>query len=330
MASLHTVISVIGSLNVDLVTRTSRVPSAGETLTSESFDIGFGGKGANQAVACARLSQTHSQAIEGSFADIEVRMVGAIGDDQFADEFLKSLQGDGVNTSSIQRISNQKTGVAVIIVESQNGENRILFSPGANYAVPAINLLHDDVSVALFQLELPLHVVLRNMKEARDRGIDIILNPAPASKLPDDAYKGLNHLIMNETEAAILSGISPPTSWDDIAATFVQKGVQNVIITLGAEGVYYQTAYRHARSNPGKLIPARKVEVVDTTAAGDTFVGGYAVAAARSKATPKIGAFDIDVAIDFAIDFANRAASKTVQKKGAQSAIPWLDEIPGV
>ena len=163
MAAPHTVISVIGSLNVDLVTRTSRVPAAGETLTSESFDIGFGGKGANQAVACARLSRTHSQAIEGRPADVEVRMVGAVGEDQFADDFLKSLQGDGLNISNIQRLPNQKTGVAVIIVESQTGENRILFSPGANYAVPVDNLLQDDVNVALFQLELPTDVVCESL-----------------------------------------------------------------------------------------------------------------------------------------------------------------------
>jgi ribokinase len=175
MASPHTVISVIGSLNVDLVTRTPRVPAAGETLTSESFDIGFGGKGANQAVACARLSRTRSQAIERRPADVEVRMVGAVGEDQFADDFLKNLQGDGVNISNIQRLPNQKTGVAVIIVESQTGQNRILFSPGANYAVPADNLLQDDTNVALFQLELPTDVVCQSIANLNDIRICVAL-----------------------------------------------------------------------------------------------------------------------------------------------------------
>ncbi|OCK80994.1 ribokinase-like protein [Lepidopterella palustris CBS 459.81] len=324
MTSPHPIISVVGSLNVDLVTRTARVPEAGETLTSESFDIGFGGKGANQAVACARLSRTQEQARRGEPGKVEVRMVGAVGDDPFADDFLKSLQKDGLNTAKVQKLPNQKTGVAVIIVESHTGENRILFSPGANYAVPATNLLQDDTSVVLFQLELPMEVVLCNMKVARERGVQIILNPAPAVSLPDDAYQGLDHLIVNETEAAMLSGISNPTSWNDVATVFVRRGVRNVIITLGAEGVYYQTAQRYARSQAAKVLPARKVKVVDTTAAGDTFVGAYAVAVAQSTATSS-SAFEIDAAIELA----NCAASETVQKKGAQSAIPWIDEVRG-
>ncbi|KAF2488347.1 ribokinase-like protein [Lophium mytilinum] len=319
MSSSHHVISVIGSLNVDLVTRTARIPAGGETLTAESFDTGFGGKGANQAVACARVSRTRSQARKGESTDVEVRMVGAVGDDQFADDFLKSLQAGGVETSKVQKLPNQKTGVAVILVESQTGENRILLSPGANYNVPVVDLLQPDTTVALFQLEVPIEVVLLNMKAARERNIVVILNPAPAIPLPEDAYKGLDHLIVNETEASILSGIENPTSWNDVASVFINGGVQNVIITLGAEGVYYQTAARHTKSQPAKVLPARKVKVVDTTAAGDTFVGAYAVSVARGATS-----FDIDAAIEYA----NRAASETVQKVGAQSAIPWVDEVP--
>ncbi|KAF2816316.1 ribokinase-like protein [Mytilinidion resinicola] len=320
----HFVISVIGSLNVDLVTRTARIPTAGETLTAESFDTGFGGKGANQAVACARVSRTQSQARNGESTDVEVRMVGAVGDDQFADDFLKSLQAGGVETSKVQKLPNQKTGVAVILVESQTGENRILLSPGANYNVPVVDLLQRDTTVALFQLEVPIEVALLNMKAARERDIVVILNPAPAIPLPEDAYKGLDHLIVNETEASILSGIENPTSWNDVTSVFINRGVQNVIITLGAEGVYYQTAARHAKSEPAKVLPARKVKVVDTTAAGDTFVGAYAVSVARSNSRTVDASFDIDAAIEYA----NRAASETVQKVGAQSAIPWVDEVP--
>ncbi|KAF2467929.1 Ribokinase-like protein [Lindgomyces ingoldianus] len=324
MSSKPTVISVIGSLNVDLVTRTPRVPVAGETLTSESFDIGFGGKGANQAVACARLSRTEKQAASGEASDVEVRMVGAVGEDQFAPDFLKSLQKDGLNTSKIQVLPGKKTGVAVIIVESQTGENRIMFCPGANYDVPVADLVDSDASVALFQLELPMDVVLHNMKVARDKGVETIINPAPAIPLPDEAYQGLGHLLVNETEAAILSGISNPTSWDEVAAVFVSRGVKNIIITLGGEGVYYQTDKLHSQSQAGKLVPARKVKVVDTTAAGDTFVGAYSVAIARWK----LNASDTELDLDEVIAFANRAASMTVQKKGAQSSIPWVDEVP--
>lgn len=159
MSSKPAVISVIGSLNVDLVTRTSRVPVAGETLTAESFNIGWGGKGANQAVACARLSRTQQQAATSSTVDVEVRMVGAVGDDEFHENFLKALRADGLNTDSVKILKGKKTGVAVITVETGTGENRIMFCPGANYDVEEKDLVDDDASVALFQLELPLNVV---------------------------------------------------------------------------------------------------------------------------------------------------------------------------
>jgi ribokinase len=159
MSSKAAVISVIGSLNVDLVTRTPRVPVGGETLTSESFNIGWGGKGANQAVACARLSRTQQQASSSTESDVEVRMVGAVGDDEFHAGFLKALQADGLKTDNIKILKGKKTGVAVIVVETGTGENRIMFCPGANYDVEETDLVDADASVALFQLELPLNVV---------------------------------------------------------------------------------------------------------------------------------------------------------------------------
>jgi ribokinase len=159
MSSKPAVISIIGSLNVDLVTRTPRVPVGGETLTSESFNIGWGGKGANQAVACARLSRTQHEASSGAKSDVEVRMVGAVGDDEFHEGFLKALQADGLKTDNVKILKGKKTGVAVIIVETGTGENRIMFCPGANYDVEEKDLVDDDASVALFQLELPLNVV---------------------------------------------------------------------------------------------------------------------------------------------------------------------------
>ncbi|KAF2201041.1 ribokinase-like protein [Delitschia confertaspora ATCC 74209] len=327
MPSSQAVISVVGSLNVDLVTRTARVPVAGETLTSESFDIGFGGKGANQAVACARLSRTESQATSSKESDVQVRMVGAVGDDEFHSDFLKSLEKDGLNTEKVQVLPGQKTGVAVIIVESESGQNRILVSPGANYQVPTEDLVEEDSTVALFQLELPMDVVLHNIKIAREKGVDTILNPAPAVELPNEVYQGLGHLIVNETEACILSGIkdvSNVNDWDKVASVFISRGVKSVIITLGGDGVVYQTNERSAQKQPAKVIPALKVKVVDTTAAGDTFVGAYSVAVARWKHSATGEKFDLDTAIAFA----NRAASMTVQRKGAQASIPWADEVP--
>ncbi|KAL1596986.1 putative ribokinase [Paraconiothyrium brasiliense] len=323
MSPKSTVISVIGSLNVDLVTRTPRVPVAGETLTTESFNTGFGGKGANQAVACARLSRTQEQASNGEASDVEVRMIGAVGDDEFHEGFLKSLQADGLDTKGVKILKGKKTGVAVIVVETGTGENRIMFCPGANYDVQVEDLVANDAAVVLFQLELPLQVVLHNVNLAREKGAETIINPAPAIPLPDEAYRGLGHLIVNETEAAILSGINNPSSWDEVASVFINRGVENVIITLGGEGVYYRTDKQHAKSQPGQIVPARKVEVVDTTAAGDTFVGAYSVAVARWRSSAQTTEFDLDSAIRHA----NLAASLTVQKAGAQSSIPWVDEV---
>lgn len=233
--SKSAVISVIGSLNVDLVTRTARIPVGGETLASESFNIGWGGKGANQAVACARLSRTKAQASASQASDVEVRMVGAVGQDEFHQGFLKALRDDGLNTDRVEILPGKKTGVAVIVVETGSGENRIMFNAGANGEVPVKDLVDADAGVALFQLELPLQVVLHNMAIARQKGVETIINPAPAVPLPAEAYQGLGHLIVNETEAAILSGIEKPTNWDEVAAVFIARGVKNVIITLGGE-----------------------------------------------------------------------------------------------
>ncbi len=274
MSSKPAVISVIGSLNVDLVTRTPRVPVGGETLTSESFNIGWGGKGANQAVACARLSRTKAQASSSQDSDVQVRMVGAVGDDEFHEGFLKALREDGLSTDKVQILKGKKTGVAVIIVETGSGENRIMFCPGANGDVKVEDLVDEDASVVLFQLELPLEVVLHNMKTARQKGAETIINPAPAVPLPDEAYQGLGHLIVNETEAAILSGIEKPSSWDEVAAVFIARGVKNVIITLGGE-VSFLSAYGRTRTN----VVCLGCVLQDCETAGDVSARSYCTGA---------------------------------------------------
>lgn len=170
------VIAVIGSLNVDLVTRVPRVPAAGETLIGHGFDTGHGGKGANQAVACARLSRTAAQAAaapSSSTNDVEVRMVGAVGDDTFGGAFLEALRRDGLDVERVRVVAGEKTGVAVIVVEEATGENRIMVSPGANYRVEPRSLLEADTTLAVFQLEIPMETVLLNMRDAKERGIDV-------------------------------------------------------------------------------------------------------------------------------------------------------------
>lgn len=167
------VIAVVGSLNVDLVTRVPRVPAAGETLIGHGFDTGHGGKGANQAVACARLSRTAAQAAASSTNDVEVRMVGAVGDDTFGGAFLEALRRDGLDVERVRVVAGEKTGVAVIVVEEATGENRIMVSPGANYRVEPRPLLEADTTLAVFQLEIPMETVLLNVRNAKERGIDV-------------------------------------------------------------------------------------------------------------------------------------------------------------
>ncbi|KAF2769790.1 Ribokinase-like protein [Teratosphaeria nubilosa] len=307
-------IAVIGSLNIDMITRTSRIPEAGETLTAESFDTGFGGKGANQAVASARLASN----------DIKVQMVGNVGNDGFGNDYFEAMEKEGIDGSRVQRVRGQKTGVSVIIVDEATGENRILFTKGANYAFEEVadgsvgkdwDLVPSNADVVVFQLEIPLPVVLHNIKAASEKGKHVIFNPAPASTVPDAAFSHIDTLIMNESESAILSG---PTedhnmpSTEELAAFFLKKGVKDtVIITLGGQGLVYVT-----KSGESGRVPAKKVKVVDTTAAGDTFVGAYAVARVKDG-----------FSYNAALDFATTAAAKSVERHGAMAAIPYLSDL---
>lgn len=317
-------ILVIGSLNADLITRTSRIPASGETLTSLSFDTGSGGKGANQAVACARLSRRRDAVEQG---DISVRMVGAVGDDIFGHDLLAGLSKDGVDTSGVKVKNGEKTGVSTIIVEEETGENRILFSPNANYTLKPehfTSLPEPLPDVIVLQLEIPLDTVLQILKIAHEKKIQVIFNPAPATVLPEEAYRCITYLIVNESEAMILSGDTSDQSLRGGALNrtidyFRNLGVTHVTVTLGSRGAFYS----RGRSEYGES-SAYKAKVVDTTAAGDTFVGAYAVEVAKhlGKGSDK-GEFNIIEAVNFA----QKAAAKTVERKGAQAAIPWMDEF---
>ncbi|OQO14125.1 hypothetical protein B0A48_01001 [Cryoendolithus antarcticus] len=309
-------IAVIGSLNVDFITRTSRIPEAGETLTATSFETGLGGKGANQAVACARLA----------IPDTKVFMVGKVGTDSFGTDYIAALEKEGIDASGVRTVEGQKTGIANIIVEEASGENRILLATGANHAFGRSrgtdwDLVPDEAGICVFQLEIPLQVVLHNMNRARAQGKHVIFNPAPAIAIPDAAYRDIDTLIMNETEARLLAGASR----NDNASTqaeltpllrqFLLKGVTDaVIITLGGEGVLFAT-----QSGEQGHVDAVRTQVVDTTAAGDTFLGGYAAKLAELGSAK--GKYHEMLA------FASMAASKTVARKGAMVAIPTRDEV---
>jgi ribokinase len=266
-------------------------------------------------------------------------MVGCVGADGHGAQLKASLRAYGVDVSGVSeapRDGGLKTGVALIIVDKPTGENRIVLSAGANHALGAGDLAtlerlrvfsegEDEggkgrlPDLLIMQLEIPFGTVLAALEAARREGVDVLLNPAPARRLPGEAYRGLAHLVVNETEAAILGEVDEKVLDDEagleaVARAFIGRGVQNVIITLGGRGVYYM-------SEDGRkgMVPAEKAKVVDTTAAGDTFVGRYALDAVGKKGA----AFDIDAAVRKA----NKAAAKTVEKAGAQDSIPWRDEL---
>lgn len=262
-------------------------------------------------------------------------MVGAVGADTYGEILRNNLSSHGVDVSNVLAPQDLKTGIAIIIVDEPTGQNRIVLSPEANHLGVAPEAFANTIrprvfggsegqgkpSLLIMQLEVPLQTVLLALEAAKEEGVAVLLNPAPAVKLPDAVYDGLAHLIVNETEASLLSGL-PVEKLDtekgckEVATWFLQRGVLAVIITLGGRGVYFL-----AKEGGEKLVPAEKVkEVVDTTAAGDTFVGQYALEVVGGS---KGGHF----AIEDAVRRANKAAARTVERKGAQHSIPWRDEL---
>jgi ribokinase len=253
-------------------------------------------------------------------------MIGAVGADEFGPALIQGLQADGIDTAGVKVVDGQTTGVAVIVVEETSGENRILLNPGANHTLqPAdftslSNLGSPLPDLIIMQLEIPLPSVLQILKAAKEAGVDVLLNPAPAVPLPEEAYPAISHLIVNESEAAILTGRrvedveEPDYAWGEVTEELLRRGVKNVIVTLGAKGAFLASAGQ----KEGIYVKAEKVEkVVDTTAAGDTFVGAYAVNVVRNGG--EVSEEDVKLAC--------RAAGRTVEKKGAQSAIPWANEV---
>ncbi|MHC8326120.1 ribokinase [Pseudomonas sp. LB1P83] len=293
---------VIGSLNMDLVTRAPRLPRGGETLIGESFATVSGGKGANQAVAAARLGA-------------QVSMVGCVGSDAYGEELCGALWAEQIDCQAVSTVEGS-SGVALIVVDD-NSQNAIVIVAGANGALtPQVIDQFDAVlqaaDVIICQLEVPDATVGHALKRGRELGKIVILNPAPASRpLPADWYASIDYLIPNESEASALSGL-PVDSLEtaETAATrLIALGAGKVIITLGAQGSMFAngTGFEH--------FPAPKVKAVDTTAAGDTFVGGFAAALASGKTEAE------------AIRFGQVAAALSVTRAGAQPSIPTLSDV---
>jgi ribokinase len=257
------VVAVVGSLNIDLIAYTSRVPNAGETVIGERFQMGFGGKGANQAVMASRLGA-------------RVAMVGALGDDVYAGMTFDNLDDQGVDATHVARVTGS-SGVAPIWVEP-DGTNRIIVVPGANDAVEpeaaaaAIGSM-DTVDVVIGQLEIPQRVTLAAFRVARERGAVTILNPAPAAPLDPELIDASHWLIPNETEFAILAGLARFDPGDDAEiGAFARRVSPRLLLTLGSRGAAIVSA-----DGGVERVPATKVQPIDTTGAGDAFVGAFAV-----------------------------------------------------
>ena len=293
---------VIGSLNMDLVTRAPRLPRGGETLIGESFATVSGCKGANQAVAAAWLGA-------------QVSMVGCVGSDAYGEELRGALLAEQIDCQAVSTVDDS-SGVALIVVDD-NSQNAIVIVAGANGALtPKVIDRFDAVlqaaDVIICQLEVPDATVGHALKRGRELGKTVILNPAPASRpLPADWYASIDYLIPNESEASALSGLPVDSlaSAETAATRLIAMGAGKVIITLAAQGSLF------ANGKGFEHFPAPKVKAVDTTAAGDTFVGGFAAALAAGKSEAD------------AIRFGQVAAALSVTRAGAQPSIPTLSDV---
>ena len=294
-------ICVIGSLNMDLVVNVDTMPKPGQTIIGSNFREVPGGKGANQAVAMARLNGN-------------VSMIGKVGEDGFGQTLINSLKNDKVDTTYIQTAKGA-TGVALITVD-KNAQNSIVVSPGANFEVKEDDIDNNieaikNSDIVVLQLETPLNTIKYALNKAKELNKYTILNPAPAVKLDDEIIKNVDLLTPNETELEIISGVSIETEEDiqKAAQIMIEKGVKELIVTLGSKGSLY------INKEKSMFKKAYKVEAVDTTAAGDSYTGALAVALSQDKN------------IEDAMDFASKVGALSVLKEGAQSSLPTLEDV---
>lgn len=300
-------ILVVGSLNADLVVRTPRFPQPGETISGEDLYVIPGGKGANQAVAATR---------QGA----QVSMLGRVGKDNFGDFLLDNLQSNHVNIDYIQR-DDASTGTAIIVVDTQ-GQNSIVLSAGANGKVSASDLETDafaDHRLLLLQLEIPIPTVLSAAQRARERGLGVILNPAPAKQIPDELISIVDFLIPNETELSLLTGmdVSDIALAEVAAKSLLGRGARNVVVTLGGKGalIVNDAHVEHIEPYP--------VDVVDTTAAGDAFIGGFA-----SKLLVSTNITDQTIPdLRNAVRYGCACGALATTKFGAQPSLPTKDDV---
>lgn len=294
-------ILVIGSSNTDMTIKSAKLPAPGETVTGGIFHSGPGGKGANQAVAAKRLGG-------------DVTFVCKVGRDLFGDSAIEGYRKEGIDTSYIMR-SDKASGTALILVDD-SGENVISVAPGANADITpedirSISSVIKSADYLILQLEVPVDSVLEAARIASEAGVYVILNPAPACKLPQELFSYISLMTPNRTEASFLSGKEVKDEQSLLEAVSVLRGygVRDFVVTLGSQGSLVLCG------DKAQMIPCRKVKAVDATAAGDTFCGGLCVGLSEGKDLIE------------AARFATEAATLTVQKMGAQDSIPFRKEI---
>ena len=298
-------ISILGIFVADLTFRTDRMPRQGETVIGNSFKLGPGGKGSNQAVAARR-------------AGAEIMFITKIGKDTFGDIAMKLYADEGVNAEFIWEIPNIATGAAGIMVNEKSGDNSIIVVPGVADALVPDDLDEAESGIAecaffMASLEVPIPVMQRGLEIAKRNNVPTILNPAPAVTLPDEVYGLCDYFTPNETEASFLAGIPVDTKEQasEAAQIFIERGVKTAVITLGENGVYVQN------SNLRQHIPAFNMgnKVIETTGAGDAFNGGFAYALAEG------------LPLTEAVRYGSATAAISVTRLGTAPAMPYKPEI---
>ncbi|MDP8947840.1 MAG: ribokinase [Actinomycetota bacterium] len=288
---------VLGSINQDFVLKVERRPNPGETVTNAELSTGSGGKGANQAAAAARLGTS-------------VTFLGRVGDDEFGAPLVQALGEKGIDTSLVKQVSGESTGAAFITV-TPDGENAITVAPGANRSLTpedadAASEAIGDSRVLVAQMEIPVETVVRAVEIAVQRGIRALVNLAPTFEVPRQLLEKLDPLVVNEHEAAFLLGgeVEGVDGALSAASKLLSLGPQSAVVTIGEAGAVF------ANGESTRHLPAPKVDVVDTTGAGDAFVGALAARLAR------------DASLEEAVAYAVRAGAAAVTKEGAQGALP--------
>jgi len=303
--SKYTIV-VAGSMNMDVVSRVVRFPRPGETVHGSEVQYMPGGKGANQAVAAAQ-------------AGASTKMIGAVGTDGFGSQLIQAIEEKGAVAADVSVIEGA-SGIALITV-SESGENQIVLCAGANGKVDgaeieALERLLEEAGAVLLQNEIPWSANTSFMRCAAASAVPVIYNPAPAAKLDAAILPLIHTIVLNETETEVITGIAPmdDASLESAAAWFLSEGVQAVIITLGEDGCFYQDA-----DGGSCRLSSRPVQPVDTTAAGDTFIGAYAAV--------RYGGIAEDASPQAALRYATAAAALSVTKLGAQASIPARADV---